>query len=76
MQSVVRLDDVNSRCIQLIRERCGVVIHELQVVLRESDLQITGVIGSWHGKQLASEAARSLFPDRLIINQLEVVRPR
>jgi hypothetical protein len=75
MQDVVQLDDVSSRCIQLIRERCGVVIHELQIVLRESDLQITGVIGSWHGKQLASEAARSLFPDRLISNQLEVVKP-
>ena len=76
MQGVVPCNNVSSRCVQLIRERCGVVINELQVVLRESDLQITGMMGSWHGKQLASEAARSLFPDRQICNQLEVVRQR
>ena len=73
---VVEREDASSRCIELIRERCGVVIHELQISLEDDQLQITGVIGSWHGKQLASEAARSLFPDRRICNQLEVVMPR
>ncbi len=77
MQGVVlERDDASSRCIELIRERCGVVIHELQIILEEDQLQITGVIGSWHGKQLASEAARSLFPDSRICNQLEVIKPR
>lgn len=73
---VVERDDASSRCIELIRERCGVVIHELQISLADDQLQITGAIGSWHGKQLASEAARGLFPDRRICNQLEVIKPR
>ena len=73
---VIQHDDASSRCIELVRERCGVVIHELQISLEDDQLQIRGVIGSWHGKQLASEAARSLFPDRRICNQLEVVKPR
>ena len=76
MQGVVQADDVSSRCIQLIREKCGIVIQELQITLRHERVQITGVIGSWHGKQLASEAARSLFPEWLISNDLRVVKPR
>lgn len=77
MQGVVlQNEDASSRCVELIRDRCGVVIHELQIALIDDELQITGVIGSWHGKQLASEAARSLFPERRICNQLEVVKPR
>ncbi len=76
MQGIVQTDDSSSRCIQLIRERCGVVIQELQTTLRDDHIQITGVIGSWHGKQLASEAARSLFPNHRIQNLLQVVKPR
>ena len=76
MQGVVQIDDASGRCVQLIRERCGVVIHELKIALRDDQVQITGVIGSWHGKQLASEAARSLFSDQRINNQLRVVKPR
>ncbi len=76
MQGIVHCDDASGRCIELIRQRCGVVIQELQTTLRDNQVQITGVIGSWHGKQLASEAARSLFPDRRINNQLKVVKTR
>jgi hypothetical protein len=76
MQGMIQTDDASSRCIQLIRNRCGVVIQELQATLQDNQVQITGVIGSWHGKQLASEAARSLFPDRRISNQIKVVKTR
>ncbi|MEO2035769.1 MAG: hypothetical protein ABGZ35_27140 [Planctomycetaceae bacterium] len=72
---VVERDDASSRCIELIHERCGVAIHELQISLIDEQLRISGVIGSWHGKQLASEAARSLFPDRRICNHLQVITP-
>ncbi len=74
MQGVVQTDDVSNRCVQLIHECCSVSIQKLQVTLRQERVQITGVIGSWHGKQLASEAARKLFPDWRISNQLRVVK--
>lgn len=73
---IVQSEDSSSRCIQLIRERCGVAIQELQMTLEDDQVRITGVIGSWHGKQLASEAARSLYPNRRIYNLLQVVKPR
>jgi len=76
MQGIIQANDASNRCIQLIRNRCGVVIQELQTTLKDNQVQITGVIGSWHGKQLASEAARSLFPDRRISNLLKVVKTR
>ena len=74
MQGVVQTDDVSNRCVQLIHECCGVLIRQLQVTFLQGQVQITGVIGSWHGKQLASEAARKLFPDRRISNQLRVIK--
>ena len=76
MQEAVQTDDSGSRCVQLIHERCGVAIHDLQTTLQDDEVQITGVIGSWHGKQLASEAARSLYPDHRIHNLLQVVKTR
>ena len=76
MHGVIHIEDASSRCIQRIRERCDTVIHQLETTLRDDQVQITGVIGSWHGKQQASEAARSLFPDRRICNKLEVVKLR
>lgn len=76
MQGLTQTEDLSHRCIQLIRERCGVVIHELQTTLADEHVQITGIIGSWHGKQLASEAARALFPELRIHNELRVIKPR
>lgn len=76
MQGTVQTDDSSSRCVELIRASCGAAIHELQMTLGDDQVQITGMIGSWHGKQLASEAARSLYPGRRIYNLLQVIKPR
>ncbi len=70
------LVDATDQCIQMIRDRCSVCIHELQLSVDGQTVTMTGQIGSWHGKQLASEAAKKLFPGRRVENRLQVVRPR
>ena len=76
MHGTIDTPNPSAECVRLIRERCGVVIHELRAELAGEFVHITGLIGSWHGKQLASEAARSLFPTHQIDNQLQVTRQR
>ena len=76
MQSVASVDDASQRCADFIRERCGVIIHALRARIDGNLIRIDGQIGSWHGKQLASEAARQLFPGMQIDNQLTVIKPR
>ena len=76
MHGTIDFTNPSVECIRIIRERCGVVIHELHAELTDDGVIITGLIGSWHGKQLASEAARTLFPDHQIDNQLQVLRQR
>ena len=76
MHQMLHSADVSVRCIERIRERCGAIIHELQTLQSESAIEIRGQIGSWHGKQLASEAARELFPGFWINNRLRVITRR
>ena len=76
MEGVLQTNDASERCMEFIRNRCGAVIHDLQTTLIGDLFRITGKIGSWHGKQLASEAARKLFPDLRIDNQLKVIKSR
>jgi len=76
MPGVAPTSGISEQCADLIRERCGVIIHELHTVMKDEQVQITGQIGSWHGKQLASEAARQLFPGLRIDNKLIVIKTR
>ncbi len=76
MPGVAPTNGTSERCADMIRERCGVVIHELHAMMKDDQVQITGLIGSWHGKQLASEAARQLFPGMRIDNKLTVIKTR
>jgi len=76
MHGTLGQEDVSERCVRMIRDCCGGAIHDLQTTRRDDLVRITGLVGSWHGKQLASEAARSLFPGLRIENQLKVIKPR
>ena len=76
MPGVAPTNGTSETCADMIRERCGVVIHELHTVMTDELVHITGQIGSWHGKQLASEAARQLFPGMRIDNKLTVIKTR
>jgi len=76
MPGVAPTNGSSEKCAELIRERCGVMIHELHARMEDGEIRITGQIGSWHGKQLASEAARQLFPGMRVDNKLTVVKPR
>ncbi len=76
MPGVAPANGTSEKCADLIRERCGVAIHELHAIMQDDQVRITGQIGSWHGKQLASEAARQLFPGLRIDNKLTVIKAR
>lgn len=76
MPGVAPTHGTSEKCAEMIRERCGVVIHELHATMKDDRVRITGLIGSWHGKQLASEAARQLFPGMRIDNKLTVIKTR
>ncbi|MCA9059113.1 MAG: BON domain-containing protein [Planctomycetaceae bacterium] len=76
MKSPANLQSDAHLCLSLIRQMANVVIQDLNVEVREESVVLTGRSASWHGKQMATTAARQVFPDRRIDNQLQVVKPR
>ena len=58
MPGAIETADPAAQCLALIREQSGVSIYEFRTELTATTLLLSGRIGSWHGKQLASEAAR------------------
>lgn len=71
-----RTSPETDRCLELIQQLGSVLVHDLCV---ESDFQsvtLTGRAGSWYAKQLATTAARRMYPNHRIDNQLRVVTAR
>ncbi len=63
-------------CAALCHELAGVAVSDIECDVTPWRIRLRGTVTSWHGKQLASEAARRLFPGRRIENQLTVVVSR
>jgi len=52
----------------------GHMLHPIRVHISENDLQLFGIVASWHEKQQAQELARQVAPMYRIRNELRVSR--
>lgn len=71
-----RTSPETDRCLDLIEQLAGVVVHELCVDVGFTSVVLTGRAASWHAKQVATTAARQMYPNHRIENQLQVVTLR
>ncbi|MEY3457408.1 MAG: hypothetical protein RL215_565 [Planctomycetota bacterium] len=63
-------------CQELVQQLGGGLISDLHVDAGFSSITLTGRASSYYAKQLATTAARKMYPDHRIDNQLQVVVPR
>ncbi|MCA9064716.1 MAG: hypothetical protein KDA96_16710 [Planctomycetaceae bacterium] len=63
-------------CLQMIHQMTNAIVHDLNVTVLDDSVILTGRASSWHGKQMATTAARQVFPRYRIDNQLQVVKVR
>jgi hypothetical protein len=71
-----RTSPETDRCLDVIDQLASVVIHDLCVDVGLDCVRLTGRAGSWHAKQVATSAARRMYPTLQIDNQLQVVTTR
>lgn len=64
------------RCMDLIQQIAVVEVHDLCVDVGFESVLLTGRAGSWHAKQVATNAARRMYPNHRIENILEVTTIR
>jgi hypothetical protein len=67
-----RTSPETDRCQELIQQLGGCLVHDLCVDVGFSSVTLTGRAASWYAKQLATTAARKMYPDHRIDNQLLV----
>lgn len=60
----------------LIQQLASVVVDDLFVDVGNQTIVLTGRADSWHGKQVATSAARRMYPNHRIENQLQVTTIR
>jgi hypothetical protein len=60
------------RCMDLIQQLASVVVDDLFVDVGNQSVVLTGRADSWHGKQVATSAARRMYPNHRIENLLRV----
>ncbi|MFN8707518.1 MAG: hypothetical protein ACK50J_12620 [Planctomyces sp.] len=63
-------------CLDLIHQLAAVQIHDLHVSVETDRVVLTGRTASWYGKQVATTAARRMYPDCRIDNRLLVTTVR
>ncbi|MFM7058810.1 MAG: hypothetical protein ACKO2P_18015 [Planctomycetota bacterium] len=71
-----RTSPETDRCHELIQQLGSVLVHDLHVEADFHSVTLTGRTGSWYAKQVATAAARRMYPNHRIDNQLQVVTPR
>jgi len=71
-----RTSPETDRCMDLIQQLASVVVRDLCVDVGFESVVLTGRADSWHGKQVATSAARSMYPKHRIENLLEVTTVR
>ncbi len=60
------------RCLDLIQQSASVVVDDLFVDVGNLSVVLTGRADSWHAKQIATSAARRMYPNHRIENLLQV----
>lgn len=76
MRTQPRTTPETARCQELIQQLGSVLVSDLHVEADFQSVTLTGCAGSWYAKQLATTAARRMYPNHRIDNQLQVVVPR
>lgn len=76
MQLQPRTSPETDRCFDLIQQLASVVIHDLCVDVGFHSVILTGRAGSWYAKQVATTAARRMYPNLRIENHLQVTTVR
>ena len=71
-----RTSPETGRCMDLIHQLASVVVQDLVVDVGFDSVVLTGRAGSWYAKQVATTAARRMYPDHRIENLLQVVTVR
>jgi hypothetical protein len=71
-----RTSPETDRCMDLIQQLASVVVQDLCVDAGFQSVTLTGRAGSWYAKQVATTAARRMYPNHRIENLLQVVTPR
>ena len=76
MQLQSRTSPETDRCMDLIQQLASVVVRDLCVDAGFESVVLTGHADSWHGKQVATSAARRMYPNHRIENLLKVTSVR
>ena len=76
MRTQPRTSPETDRCQELIQQLGSVLVNDLHVEADFQSVTLTGRAGSWSAKQLATTAARRMYPSHRIDNQLQVIVPR
>ena len=71
-----RTSPETDRCMDLIQQLAIVVVHDLCVDVGFQSVTLTGRAGSWYAKQVATTAARRMYPHHRIENLLQVTTIR
>jgi hypothetical protein len=64
------------RCLEVMRQLASVFVQDLNVAVDDDSVSLTGHVGSWYGKQVATTAVRRLYPTHRIENKLQVITVR
>ena len=76
MRTQPRTSPETDRCLDLIHQLAGVIVQELHVDVGFTSVTLSGRADSWYAKQVATTAARRMYPDHRIENLLQVTKIR
>jgi len=71
-----RTSPESDSCMVLIQQLDSFVVHDLFVDVGFQSVTLTGRAGSWYAKQVATTAARRMYPNHRIENLLQVTTIR
>lgn len=71
-----RTSPETDRCQDLIQQLGGGLVHDFCVDVGFTSVTLTGRAASWYARQLATTAARKMYPDHRIENHLFVAVAR
>lgn len=71
-----RTSPETDRCMDLIQQLANVVVQDLHVSVGLDSVVLTGRANSWYAKQVATTAARRMYPNLRVENNLQVVTVR
>lgn len=72
MRTEPRTSPETDCCMDLIHQLASVVVQDLHVDVGFDSVVLTGRAGSWYAKQVATTAARRMYPNHRVENQLQV----